>query len=299
LRRPDLAVPPVGSTQAGNTIGLILGDNFYPWGITRRREQWRLDYEFSAKVMRVPSLRVPWYGTVGNHDGKPKYQYRDNVAIAKEEDINNRFWIMPGPRQTVPPITVPPMTPGGSDGFVVQVFFYSTEWGFENNNPHMPEEARWLDAALTASSADLKIVATHEPMHGFFNGRNLVMIEHFQPVLMKHRVPLVVTAHAHGIQLYRCPGGFYQLTVASYSDSLHTQVLRRRPRGYHYLGRGAALIGVNVSHLTVATVDLEGRHVFAHSFDWRLVQRQMAALAGGNRQQEQELEKEIGPTALW
>lgn len=277
-------------------IGLVLGDNFYPNGIVRRNDP-RLDLDFNSKFLFHKLFRFPWFGTVGNHDLKPHHQFRFS---------NSSLWVMPRAHHATPHVTFPsrrnPQRDGDGDGdntqlISLQVFFVSTQWGYDNNGPHMAEEARWLDTALSESKADIKIVASHEPIYGFLGfEHSRPLIKHIEPVLKRHGVPLWIAAHTHSIHFHRTPAGYYQLVSAGFADNLHSGVRYGRPRGHFYIGRGATAVAVNASHIVVTAFDLEGRHVFHFAFDWRMVIKDVKRSISSNTV-TRPVSKEVGTTS--
>ena len=157
------------ATRCGSAkAGMFLGDNFYPWGL--RHNDPRFEYELREKFFRYPDLQMNWYATVGNHDKpKPYHQIR----------ADHPYWKMPAFHHASPVIQ-------GAKGTSVQLFLFDTHWGFELNDPHMEEEAKWLDDALKKSTARWKIVGTHEPIWNFLGfEHNRGMMKYIHPVWSK------------------------------------------------------------------------------------------------------------------
>ncbi|MDP3908556.1 metallophosphoesterase family protein [Novosphingobium sp.] len=68
----------------------------------------------------------------------------------------------------------------------------------DSNAPDTAAQARWLDAKLTASTSRWRIVTQHHPV--FSSGRerdNARMREILLPVLLRHKVDLVLQGHDH------------------------------------------------------------------------------------------------------
>ena len=221
-------------------FGSFLGDNFYPWGLSRK-DLGRFEVELRAKFWKHKNLRFKYYSTVGNHDKpKPNYQLRTDHA----------FWVMPAFHHASPILT-------GDDGVTtVQLFLFDTHWGFQANDAHMEAEAQWLDAALSNSTARWKIVGTHEPIWGFMgfeHGKG--MVDFIHPVLVKHRIRLFVCAHAHSASVHRAPGGYFQLVSAGFSANVHDLVKPQRPAGYYHLGTGATMVLIDADRIDIAAFD--------------------------------------------
>lgn len=228
---------------AHDKFGAFLGDNFYPNGI-RRATDLRFEAELKVKFWHHSSLQFPYYSTLGNHDNpKPYAQFRSD----------HPYWKLPGFHHYSPMLV-------GKDGkTTVQIFLFSTHWGFAKNDPNMAGEAQWLDEALSKSTARWKIVASHEPIWGFMNfPHGTGLVKHIHPVLLKHKVQLYVTAHAHSVSIHRCPGGYYQLISAGFSsDNIHDMVKPNRPQGRFHLGTGATSVLIDYDRIDIVAFTSE------------------------------------------
>lgn len=228
-------------------FGAFTGDNFYPSGLRKPTDR-RFEHDLRTKYWQFPELQMRFFATVGNHDKKPHTQLR----------TDHPFWVMPAFRH------VSPVQQWGKT--TVQLFLVDTHFGFERNTADlMRAEADWLDSALRNSSARWKVVASHEPLWGFLDfTHNAGMIEALHPVIVRHRVPLFIAAHAHSVHLHRCKGGYHQLVSAGYADNFHSHAKPRRPDGHYHLGRGGAAVFFNHDYADVAAFDTARRAIFAH-----------------------------------
>jgi tartrate-resistant acid phosphatase type 5 len=76
--------------QSGCDFGILLGDNFYPDGVTSEMDpQWQTKFELPYK-----NINVPFYAVLGNHDYGDG-QYLDRAAFQIEYGKKNPKWIMP------------------------------------------------------------------------------------------------------------------------------------------------------------------------------------------------------------
>lgn len=230
-------------------FGSFLGDNFYPSGLKSARDP-RFN-ELWTKFWWRPELQFPYYSCVGNHDApRPHAQIRTDHPYFKMPAFNHASPVILGP-----------------DGrTTVQIFMVDTHWGYDANTPHMAAQATWLDAALSESTAQWKIVASHEPVWcflGFMHSRGLV--EHIHPVLVRRNVQLFVAAHAHGISFHRAKGGYHQLTSAGFAANVHDAVRPNRPAGYYHLGTGGAVVYFYSDRMEVVAMDANGNVAFAHA----------------------------------
>ena len=327
-RSPSCKLGPIMSKMAacaGKVFGAFLGDNFYPNGIEKHNDR-RIEEEIPEKFTKYPLLGRPrsapaasqnaaeaaasdearvrkflteddgtavrWYATVGNHDVKPRYQFR----------LENPHWIMPDVRHVSPLMTSPfaPTTStseaNGAEGTsssskdssskatTVQLFLFSTQWGYERNDPNMEAEAKWLDEQLTASTADWKIVGTHEQMFGFMGFEHGAgMVEHIHPILIKHNVRLFVCAHQHSVQSFLTHGNYFHVTSAGFAEgSIHTAAKPRRPPGYYHGAGGAVAVLLNKDYGHLVAFDENEHIIFSH----RIYRKVGDGIRGGEAEED-------------
>lgn len=172
---------------------VALGDNFYADGVASISDpHWQESFE---QVYTQPSLQVPWYPILGNHDhnGAPMAQ----IAYTQ---VSNR-WRMPAPfyRQREPL----------ADGSFVDLFFLDTTRIVEAHaglgqlvpNDIADDQIAWLDLALGASTARWKIVVGHHPVYsGGPHGSTSELVRIVKPLLDRHRVAAYLSGHDHNMQ---------------------------------------------------------------------------------------------------
>ncbi|MBV8277027.1 MAG: metallophosphoesterase, partial [Verrucomicrobia bacterium] len=174
-----------------------VGDNFYEKGVESAVDpQWKSSFE---AVYTAPSLGAPWYVILGNHDYKGRPQAQLDYAEAHPN------WKMPARYfSTVEPI---------GDKEKVEFFFIDTSPFVEEyrDKADMRDEivsqdtsaqVRWLDQALSNSTASWKIVIGHHPIFsgGSEHGDQPELIRDINPLLEKHRVPAYFNGHDHDLQ---------------------------------------------------------------------------------------------------
>lgn len=77
-----------------------------------------------------------------------------------------------------------------------------------NSNEKTAEQAAWLDKTLGATKANWVIVTFHHPMYSTANGRdNKALREQWLPILLKHKVDLVLQGHDHSYGRMNLPSG--------------------------------------------------------------------------------------------
>jgi tartrate-resistant acid phosphatase type 5 len=194
------------STQMGRTahdIGahfvISVGDNFYEDGVASVNDvQWHESFE---DVYTAPSLQVPWYVILGNHD------YHGNCDAQIEYSKKSPRWRMPA-RYFQQSHKLDNNTT--ADFFYIDTSpmlrIYHNPFFEENTHAQVatqkvPEQLAWLQAALAASKAQWKIVIGHHPIYsGGGHGDTHELIEHILPLLQKHGAQAYFSGHDHDLQ---------------------------------------------------------------------------------------------------
>lgn len=174
-----------------------VGDNFYEKGVQSATDpQWKSSFE---AVYTAPSLGVPWYSILGNHDYKGRPQAQLDYAKTHPK------WKMPARYfSAVEPV---------DENDKVEFFFIDTSPFVEEyrKKEDMRDEiisqdtaaqVTWLDQALSNSKASWKIVIGHHPIFsgGSEHGDQPELIRAINPLLEKHQVPAYFNGHDHDLQ---------------------------------------------------------------------------------------------------
>lgn len=196
---------------------ISVGDNFYDNGVAGVHDPaWKSSFE---EVYTAPSLQVPWYVTLGNHD------YRGNAQAQLDYSAASHRWRLPARWHRFGERT--------PDGALLEVFVIDTSPMIRayyadgarvvkvaDQQANVPVQLAWLDGALGASKADWKIVVGHHPVyigralralptraqdrHLRMSGGSPELIEQLDPILQRHRVALYLNGHIHDLQhVYR------------------------------------------------------------------------------------------------
>lgn len=203
--------------ESAESIGarfvISVGDNFYENGVTSVEDPlWRRSFE---DIYTAPSLQVPWYVALGNHD------YRGNAQAQIDYSARSRRWRLPARWYSFAQRT--------PDGAQLEIFVVDTSPMIRAYYAHgarvvkvgeqkanVPVQLAWLEQRLAASKADWKIVVGHHPIYTghavrylfpFTLDRRLRMrgglpdlIAQLDPILQRHRVPLYLNGHIHDLQ---------------------------------------------------------------------------------------------------
>ena len=181
---------------------ISVGDNFYEDGVASIDDpKWRTSFE---DVYTAPSLQVPWYVALGNHD------YHGDIQAQLDYAKTSRRWGMPGRWYGASQAVVTGRGKVSVDLFVLDTSPFIAAYHAEPTGKvkvagqRTAPQLRWLDAALARSSADGKVVVGHHPIYsgGQYGqpGGSPELIARIDPILRRHRVPLYLCGHEHDLQ---------------------------------------------------------------------------------------------------
>jgi tartrate-resistant acid phosphatase type 5 len=175
---------------------ISVGDNFYEDGVTSVTDpHWEKSFEH---VYTAPSLQVPWWVALGNHD------YHGSCEAQIEYSKLSKRWNMPA-RYFTRTETLP-------SGQAVDFFYLDTtpmskldddetEFVHKPKAQDVPKQMAWLEAALAASTALWKIVIAHHPVYtGGQHGDTPYVVEHVLPLMEKYGVQAYFNGHDHDLQ---------------------------------------------------------------------------------------------------
>jgi len=238
--------------KAGAAFVISVGDNFYERGITSLDDPgWQQSFE---TVYDAPSLQVPWYVVLGNHD------YAGKTAPQLEYGKTHPRWNMPARYYT----QVHPVDAATS----LQCFYIDT-CPFVEEYRQKPEEfteipaqdaaaqLAWLDRALADSKAEWKLVFGHHPVYssGLAHGNQPEMIEHILPRLQKYQVQAYFAGHDHDLEHLKV--GELDLIVSG-AGSEHRPVKTPATSPFSSACSGFALASVTPHEMQVSFIDNVG-----------------------------------------
>jgi acid phosphatase len=189
----------------GPRFVISTGDNFYPSGVTSVKDpQWKTSFE---SIYDAPSLMIPWYAVLGNHD------HKGNVGAQVAYTQQSSRWHMPATYYK----HIEVLAPGSSAEF----FFIDTDpivrqYGSWTAHFSSNDQLAWLRSELASSTARWKIVVGHHPVYSSEPRKGSeALMKWLTPILERHRVHVYLNGHSHILE--------------------HIDV-----RGVHYLTSGAA-----------------------------------------------------------
>ncbi|HXQ15476.1 MAG TPA: tartrate-resistant acid phosphatase type 5 family protein [Caulobacteraceae bacterium] len=182
---------------------ISVGDNFYEDGVESVHDpKWKTSFE---DVYTAPSLQVPWYVALGNHD------YHGNTQAQLDYANTSKRWSMPGRWshnyegvQTNKGVV-------GVDLFIldtspfIKAYYADGAKKVKVAGQDTAAQLRWLEAELAASTGDWKVVVGHHPVYSGGAGPDdpggsPELIAQLDPILQRHRVPLYLNGHEHDLQ---------------------------------------------------------------------------------------------------
>jgi tartrate-resistant acid phosphatase type 5 len=192
----------------GSKCVLSVGDNFYEDGVQSSSDPlWRSSFE---QIYSAPSLHIPWYVALGNHDyrGIPQAQI-DYSRISDRWHMPSRYYKIAGTQIGAPHL----------DLFVIDTSPLVHKYRNEVHSAiaanvlsqDVPGQLRWLEQQLSQSRAPWKLVVAHHTVHsgGSGHGDTPETTELIEPLLRKHGVQAYINGHDHDLQHIRRDGVDY------------------------------------------------------------------------------------------
>ncbi len=175
---------------------ITCGDNYHGDGIASADSpRWKAEYE---DVYTAPSLRIPWYASLGNHDNRGKADAE--IAYSK---LSPR-WKMPARYYThtekVDGTHEALFVHLDTSPFVASYRKKGSATHVEGQDPKA--QARWLESVLAGSGARWKIVVGHHPIYAAAaaHGDTKELVAEVLPLLEKYRVQVYFCGHDHVLQ---------------------------------------------------------------------------------------------------
>jgi tartrate-resistant acid phosphatase type 5 len=185
-----------------------VGDNFYEDGVQATSDPlWRSSFE---AIYSAPSLQVPWYVALGNHDyrGSPQAQI-DYAAISQRWRMPSRYYKVSGSQIGAPHLDVFVIDTSP----LVHKYRKDVHSAIAANvvSQDVPAQLRWLDEQLSRSIAPWRLVLGHHTIYsgGSGHGDTPETTELIEPLLRKHGVQAYINGHDHDLQHIRRGGVDY------------------------------------------------------------------------------------------
>ena len=201
---------------------ITCGDNYHGNGISSADSpRWKTEYE---EVYRDPSLMIPWYASLGNHDNRGKAD-----AEIAYSTLSPR-WKMPARYYTHTE-----KIDGANEALFVHLdtspfvaSYHKKGSSYHVEGQDWKAQLRWLESVLAASQARWKIVVGHHPIYAAaaMHGDTKELKVEVLPVLEKYGVQVYFCGHDHILQhlvhgkvnFFVCGGGATHRAVKERPD---------------------------------------------------------------------------------
>ncbi|MBW8745644.1 MAG: metallophosphoesterase [Sphingomonas sp.] len=247
------------AADAGARFIISVGDNFYEDGVQSAADaQWRTSFE---AIYTAPSLQVPWFVALGNHDyrGNPQAQI-DYAAKSGRWRMPKRYYQLSGTAFGAPEL----------DLFVIDTsplvhkYREKVDAQIARNVAGQDADAQlaWLDRSLAASTAPIKLVIGHHTLRsgGSGHGETPEIVERVLPLLKQRRVAVYINGHDHDLQHIRADGLDYLCCGAG---SEVRPVKRVAGTQFCAAQSGFALLTLAGSELAAEFRDYTGQRLYA------------------------------------
>jgi acid phosphatase len=244
--------------RIGARFVVSTGDNFYPDGVASLEDPlWRTAFE---EIYTAPSLQVPWYVALGNHD------HRGSVAAQIAYSGRSTRWRMPSAhfRRSEP-------LPSGE---TLDLFLVDTDpikrsyeaWSRRPVEPFQHAQLAWLERELADSLARWKIVVGHHPVFsGGSHPDTPVLVKHVKPLLERYGVQAFVNGHSHALEHIVVDGVHYITSGAGAKPRPAKAVPGTRFVAGERLGFLAARLGGDV--MAIEFIDDQGAVLYKANID--------------------------------
>jgi hypothetical protein len=140
----------------------LVGDNLYG---SQKAQDFKKKFEIPYKPLLDGGVK--FYASLGNHDKREQRLY-------PQFNMDGKLYYSFTPKPNVS--------------------FFALDSGYP-----VPEQIRWLEKELTASSSDWKIVFFHHPLYssGDRHGSDVGLRAVLEPLFLKHNVSVVLNGHDH------------------------------------------------------------------------------------------------------
>lgn len=223
-------------------LGLTLGDNFYPIGMTSPQdERWTSQWE----NLYAP-LKINFYASLGNHD----WYHPDSPAAETLYSLKSRSWHMPA---TYYSYTAGP------------VQFFALDTGMQEDGAISEKQLLWLRDALAASTARWKIAYAHHPIYSGSREDNGLLLEKLLPVLRDGKVDAYLAGHDHVMAHLRPEHGIlFFVAGGGGSESYDVRTDNSRLL-FGKSAHGFLTVDVNSEELRFRFLDENARELYAHT----------------------------------
>ncbi|KAL8153543.1 hypothetical protein V2J09_011303 [Rumex salicifolius] len=247
--------------ELGIEFVVSTGDNFYENGLTG--EQDAAFHHSFTDVYTAPSLNIPWYTVLGNHDyrGDAEAQLSDYLRKVDPRWVCRRSFIV---HAEIAEIFMVDTTP------FVNMYFtdakdHSYDWRgiLPSRTAYLNTLLNELESALQQSTAKWKIVVGHHAIRSIgHHGDTLELLHRLLPILQSNDVDFYVNGHDHCLEQIsdtNSPMEFLTSGAGSKAWRGDTKSFNRNDVKFFYDGQGFMSMKMNPSDVHIAFYDVNGQ----------------------------------------
>ena len=190
----------IAAKRLASRFVVSTGDNFYNGGVTKLDDtHWRDSFE---SVYTDPSLQIPWYVALGNHDycGDPEIQVKYTEQSTRWKMPHRYYKVSPTANIDLFILDTPPIV-GENSGKLDHQFACNIE------SQCVQLQLDWLDRELAASHAAWKFVIGHHTIRSSgSHGDNKHLAELINPRLTASGIQVYINGHDHDLEHIRRDG---------------------------------------------------------------------------------------------
>jgi tartrate-resistant acid phosphatase type 5 len=201
---------------------ITAGDNYHLNGISSANDpRWKSEYE---DIYTAPSLRIPWYASLGNHDylGSPEAEINYS-KISRRWKMPSRYYAH---SERINDSTEILFVHIDTSPFITE--YKKSDSTYHVLGQDINIQLRWIDSVLASSRASWKIVVGHHPIYSSVgnHGNNKELIDSILPLLLKYNVKIYLCGHEHfsqylvhgPVNFFVCGGGSVSRPVSDRND---------------------------------------------------------------------------------
>ncbi|KAM4114396.1 hypothetical protein ACJW30_04G065600 [Castanea mollissima] len=196
----SLVADQMGKIGEKLNIDLVVstGDNFYENGLTSIHDP---SFKKSfAKIYTAKSLQKQWYSVLGNHDYRGNVEAQLNPILRKIDRrwLCLRSFVLSSGIVDFFFVDTTPFV----DNYFLRPGHHTYDWrGVLPRKEYLAKLLKDLDLALTASTANWKIVIGHHPIRTIgHHGDTAELIVRLLPILEVHDVDMYINGHDHCLE---------------------------------------------------------------------------------------------------
>ena len=231
--------------QSPFQIGLTVGDNFYPSGVSGTSDPlwqkiWVTDYG---------PLGIPFFASLGNHD------YRGNEQAQIDYAAKSPTWRMPGHYYTYQAGPVRFFALDTDEGT-------SRKWYSLWERSWSARQEEWLKEMLNKyKDARWKVVYGHHPIYSDGeHGDTGRMVKQLLPILRDHKVDVFLAGHDHDLQYHVRDGLQFAIIGGGGKD---TRGITRRRAEFAEAMHGFLDLSASADKMVLRILSPEGKELFS------------------------------------